>query len=189
MDKKYFVISVVIIAILAVPSIVYASEKNEVEFRIDAWKALNTESSTFEAGEYTTQNDVGFWVQNWPDESGESIKEVRLIFDPKNPDIIRYVGSEGGELVSKEPYIVVGRDIPMETGVGMHIQTGVKKKEFVPISIKREVDISYFEVTGTQILTVTITPKSNLDNLYVSIQLKEERSDYQEVVDVKPMAT
>ncbi len=188
MDKKYFVISVLIIVIVATSGVVSASKQNDVSFEIDARRILNVKSSSFEAGEYTLQKEYSFAAWNWGDPSEEKIKEMRIIFVPKESGIVKNIDVWEGELESEEPYTVVGHDIPMDTGLGMGIGTDTKEKIFVPFSAKRDVDISYFETTGNQIVTVTATPKSRTDFLTVYIDLKD-RPDFEQMAEVKLIAT
>lgn len=188
MDKKYFVISVLIIVIVATSGVVSASKQNDVSFEIDARRVLNAKSSSFEAGEYTLRKEYSFGARNWGDPSEENIKEMRIIFVPKESGIVKNINMWEGELESEDPYTVVGRDIPMESGLVMSIETNTEEKIFVPFSAKRDVDISYFETTGNQIVTVTATPKSRTDFLSVFINLKDN-PDLEQMAEVELIAT
>ncbi len=189
MDKKYFVISVLIIVIVATSGVVSASKQNDVSFEIDARRVLDVKSSSFEAGEYTLRKEYSFGAWNWGDPSEESIREMRIIFVPKESGIVKNIDVWEGELESEDPYTVVGRDIPMDSGgLGMGIETDDKEKIFVPFSAKRDVDISYFETTGNQIVTVTATPKSRTDFLTVYIDLKDG-PDFEQMAEVELIAT
>ncbi len=169
MNRKYFVILTLIISLLLLSSVASASEKNEVGVDLEYYRHYDSESGVFEAGDYSRKKELWFSVWNWNDPSEENINEIRLIFYPEDSGQIGSVEVENGELESAEPYIAVGRAIPLDSGIRLHIWGGEEETTFVPISVRRDVDVSYFETTGKQFVTVTVTPQSGVDSFSVSI--------------------
>ncbi len=188
MKKRHILILILTIAILAT-STAYASEKNEVGFEVDIQNRVRINTNTFKAGEYSLVKEYGFRVSNWPDESRESIKEIRMTFEPKQPDIIKRVETRRGTLESKDPYIAVWHDIPPNQVAEMNIMTATKEKTYVPITIKRDIDITYFETTGYQLVTVTVTPEKDIDGIRINIMTNQDRYEYEGIADVEVIST
>jgi len=188
MKKQHILILILTISLLAT-STAYASEKNEVGFELDIQNHVRINTNTFEAGEYNLEKEYGFRVQNWPDESRENIKEIRMIFEPKQPDLIKRVDTRGGDLESKDPYTAVYRDIPVDTGAELNIVTTTQKKTYVPITIKRDIDITWFETTGYQLVTVTATPEKDIESIRMNIITKQDRYEYEGIADVEVIST
>ncbi len=188
MKKRHILILILTIAILA-SSTAYASEKNEVGFEVDIQNHVRINTNTFEAGEYSLVKEYGFRVMNWPDKSGENIKEIRMTFEPKQPDLIKRVETRWGTLESKDPYTAVWHDIPPNQGAEMNIITTTKEKTYVPITIKRDIDITWFETTGYQLVTVTATPEKDLESIRINIITNPDRYEYKEIADVEVIST
>ncbi len=188
MKKRHILILILTIAILAT-STAYASEKNEVGFEIDIQNHVNINTNTFKAGEYSLRKEYSFRVMNWPDKSRENIKEIRMTFEPKQPDLIKNVQTRRGTLESKDPYTAVWHDIPPNQGAEMNIMTTTKEKTYIPITIKRDIDITWFETTGYQLVTVTATPEKDLESIRINIITNQDRYEYEGIADVEVIST
>lgn len=188
MGKKYSII-LFIIAVLVSPFPVVASEQNMVGVRIGGINVLGIDSSIFEAGEYNLQNMFIINVWNWPDGSGESVNRLEIVIEPIESGLINNIEVEGGTVLSKDPYTIFAENIPMDSGVDINIQAAGGERVDIPVSVERNVDISYFEMTGTQLVTVRVRPESDMGRMYVSFELIGNQHDYQELADVELLST
>jgi len=160
---------------LALPA--SCASENQVEVRVVKRGMVDLDTSSVEPGEYSAVVEYGFNVWNGRDESRKSIRELKMIIKPRNPDAIREMHQENLELVSREPIIGVGRNVGEDQGIDLGMRTSVKEKVEVPLKISRIVDVSYFEETGEQVATLVVVPTSSeISEMSVSIEFGEEWS-------------
>ena len=154
---------------------VYASSQNDVTLMSDDTWTIDVGANEIGDDECTFYKEYRFHLYNEKEDSGEHIEEVRLTFDPNQNQLVKdtYSLYDRCDIERVDPYTIIGRNILEDGSIGLRFRTGETKRMVPPFSIKREVDNVYFESTGTQTVTIRVTPQQpNFVDIWMDIHAR-----------------